>query len=110
MLPHFKRWEENINMQLLTRDQRMQGYYLEFKIDALLRGDQVSRADAYAKGRTSGYLSVNDIRRLENMAPIANGDIYLQPMNYIEAGTSADKATNLLAEEIYNMIKQGGEK
>ena len=44
MLPWFKRWEDNINMQLLTLQQRMAGYYVEFKADALLRGDIASRA------------------------------------------------------------------
>jgi HK97 family phage portal protein len=86
MLPHFQRWEENINMQLLTREQRKAGYYVEFKIDNLLRGDAKSRAEAYRTGRDAGYLSVNEIRKMENMDPIPNGDIYLQPMNYIEAG------------------------
>lgn len=89
MLPWFQRWEENINMQLLTMEQRKQGYYVEFKIDNLLRGDAVSRAQAYATGRNAGYLSVNEIRKLENMNPIPNGDIYLQPSNFIEAGEEA---------------------
>jgi len=55
-------------------------------IDTLLRGDVMSRFNAYEKGRLGGWLSANDVRRLENMGPIENGDIYLQPMNYMEAG------------------------
>lgn len=111
MLPHFKRWEENINMQLLTPLQRKAGYYLEFKIDSLLRGDAKSRAAAYAAGRQWGWLSVNDIRKLENLSPIANGDIYLQPLNFIEAGKEPPQAkTKALAEEIYKMINERGEK
>ncbi|MFA6071629.1 MAG: phage portal protein, partial [Janthinobacterium sp.] len=62
MLPWFKRWEEAINMQLLTPIQRRAGYYFEFKIDSLLRGDAKSRAEAYAAGRQWGWFSVNDIR------------------------------------------------
>lgn len=106
MLPWFKRWEENINMQLLTRVERMAGFYIEFKIDSLLRGDVKSRAMAYAQGRQWGWLSVNDIRRLENMSPITNGDIYLQPLNMGEAGKVQTKDTiKALAEELYNMIQ-----
>ena len=33
---------------------------------------------------------VNEIRKLENMNPIPNGDIYLQPSNFIEAGTKLE--------------------
>jgi len=86
MLPIFKRFEDNFNMQILSRKQRKEGYYVEAKIDSLLRGDSKSRADAYSVGRQWGWLSVNDIRRLENQKPIPNGDIYLEPLNYDEAG------------------------
>ncbi|GAB6172968.1 hypothetical protein JCM15765_24460 [Paradesulfitobacterium aromaticivorans] len=111
MLPWFKRWEENINMQLLTPLERRSGYYIEFKIDNLLRGDAQSRATAYATGRQWGWLSVNDIRKLENMPPISNGDIYLTPSNMIEAGTQkAQDDVKAMAEEIYKFITERGEK
>jgi len=110
MLPIFKRWEENINMQLLTLAERRAGYYIEFKIDSLLRGDAKSRAEAYAAGRQWGWLSVNDIRKLENMPRITNGDIYLQPSNMIEAGKEVQNADKVkaLAEDIYKMIIEKG--
>ena len=110
MLPWFNRWEENINMQLLTPAERRAGFYIEFKVDGLLRGDAKTRAEAYAVGRQWGWLSVNDIRKLENMPPIDNGDIYLQPMNMVEAGQEASEgAVTAMAEKIYQMIKEGGE-
>lgn len=107
MLPWFKRSEENMNMQLLDPKERKAGFYLEFKIDALLRGDAKSRAEAYAVGRQWGWLSVNDIRRLENLNPIPNGDIYLQPLNMGEAGKiQVQDNIKSLAENIYNMIQK----
>ncbi|MDD5487277.1 MAG: phage portal protein [Dehalococcoidales bacterium] len=107
MLPWFKRWEENIKTQLLTPAERKAGFYIEFKVDGLLRGDAASRASAYAKGRQWGWLSVNDIRRLENMPPIPNGNIYLQPSNMVEAGGQIEDQTKALAEEIYKMVSEG---
>ena len=111
MLPWFKRWEEAINAQLLTAQQRLQGYYIEFKMDALLRGDAQSRATAYATGRQWGWLSVNDIRRLENMNSIGPaGDIYLEPLNMHEAGKpiepTSGSTTKAMAEEIYKMVSE----
>ena len=108
MLPWFKRWEENINMQLLTPLERKAGFYVEFNVASLLRGDMQSRAQAYAQGRQWGWLSVNDIRKLENMSPIANGDIYLQPLNFTEAGQDPPAAdpVNAMAAEIYKMISE----
>lgn len=111
MLPWFKRWEENLNLQLLSNESKRKNRYFEFKVDALLRGDAQTRASAYAQGRQWGWLSVNDIRRLENMDPIENGDIYLQPLNMSEAGTDDIENKNKeLAEQIYEMISKGGEK
>ena len=105
MIPWFKRWEENINMQLLTPLERKAGFYVEFKIDTLLRGDAKSRAEAYAAGRQWGWLSVNDIRKLENMSPIENGDIYLQPLNMGEAGKiQHEDQQKAMVEAIYKMI------
>jgi len=108
MLPIFKRFEDAINGQLLTPQQRETGYYVEFKIDGLLRGDAKSRADAYAVGRQWGWMSVNDIRKLENMPGIANGDRYLEPANMTEAGSAPSAASNYanLVEDIYRMISE----
>jgi hypothetical protein len=55
----------------------------------LLRGDLKSRYEAYAIARNWGWLNVDDIRERENMNGLPNGDIYLQPLNMIEAGTTA---------------------
>lgn len=111
MLPWFKRWEENLNLQLLSDESKRKNRYFEFKVDALLRGDAQTRAAAYAQGRQWGWLSVNDIRRLENMDPIPNGGVYLQPLNMSEAGSIDTQNKNKeLAEKIYEMISKGGEK
>ncbi|WP_446898834.1 phage portal protein [Clostridium sp. LBM24168] len=111
MLPWFKRWEENLNLQLLSNESKRKNRYFEFKVDALLRGDAQTRASAYAQGRQWGWLSVNDIRRLENMDPIENGDIYLQPLNMSEAGSAdTENESKELSEKIYEMISKGGEK
>lgn len=94
-------------MQLLTDKQRTAGYYVEFKIDSLLRGDAVSRSTAYAQGRQWGWLSVNDIRKLENMSAIPNGEIYTQPLNMGEAGKIEQvDQTKAVVDTIYKMIAE----
>ena len=104
MLPHFKRYEECINTQLLTRDQRKAGYFFEFNIAGLLRGDMKAMADAFAIGRQWGWLSVNDIRRMLNMNPIPNGDIYLTPLNMGEAGAKPAMSSASAAEDVARII------
>jgi len=106
MLPWFKRWESCANAQLLTRQERKAGFYLEYNMAALLRGDSKSMADAFARGRQWGWLSVNDIRRLLNMNRIENGDVYLQPVNMVEAGgDQADNQLKKLTDEVHSLIE-----
>ena len=109
MLPIFKRFEECINAQLLTPQQRVQGYYVQYKIDGLLRGDSASRVAMYTAGRQWGYLSSNDIRRLEDLPPIPNGNIYLSPANMQEAGSqNSSDVNNKMLDEIATILKDGG--
>lgn len=72
--------EEEANLKLFGRQQRGV-YYTKFSLGALLRGDTASRFAAYATGRQWGWLSVNDIRELEDMNRIKGGDQYLVPSN-----------------------------
>ncbi|HFD40870.1 MAG TPA: phage portal protein [Anaerolineae bacterium] len=86
LAPWLVRWEQRIWAQLLSSRERAEGYFAEHLVDSLLRGDIQSRYAAYAQGRQNGWLSANDIRRLENMDPIPGGDVYLVPLNMIPAG------------------------
>ena len=52
----------------------------------LLRGDFKTRMEGYRIAREGGWYSANDIRALEDEKPIKNGDIYIQPLNFKEAG------------------------
>lgn len=73
-------FEEEANLKLFGRQQRGL-FYTKFNLAALLRGDLKARYDAYAVGSMWGWLSANDIRELEEMNPIANGNLYLVPAN-----------------------------
>lgn len=85
LLPWLEIWEQAINRSLLSESEKST-YFVEHSVEGLLRGDTKSRYEAYAVGRQWGWLSVNDIRRLENMNPVAEGgDTYLQPLNMVDA-------------------------
>ena len=63
------RWEQSLQKALLS-DKERKDYFIRFNVDGLLRGDYKSRMEGYAIGRQNGWLSANDIRRLEDMNPI----------------------------------------
>jgi HK97 family phage portal protein len=87
--PRVKRFESRISKDLIVPlgIGDTGEYFAEFLLDAQLRGDQKTRYESYALGRQWGFLSVNDVRRLENMNPVPDGDEYLNPMNMIPLGT-----------------------
>jgi hypothetical protein len=82
--PWLVRSEQALTRDLLTQ-QEQETFFVEYLVEGLLRGDTKSRYEAYSVGRQNGWLSANDIRRLENMNPINGGDIYLVPLNMVPA-------------------------
>lgn len=75
--------------------------FLAFNTNGLLRGDFNSRITAYATGLQSGFMSVNDVRKLEDMSPAEGGDQYRVPLANISLTDTA-----LVAEtEKTNMVK-----
>lgn len=93
LLPWIRRHESAMQRDFLRLDE-MDELYIEFNIGGLLRGNQEARYKAYAIARQWGWLSVNDIRKLENLPPIAGGDVYLQPLNMVDATTGLPTKTD----------------
>lgn len=91
--PWLVRIEQEIFMKLISEAEK-DTVFAEFLVDGLLRGDIKSRYEAYAVGRNGGWLSANDIRRLENMNDIVNGNQYLVPLNMTPAGQPGQGENN----------------
>ena len=83
--PWLVRIEQAINRALFSEQEKGR-YYCQFNLDGLMRGSYKERMEGYAIGRQNGFLSGNDIRRLENLNPIPaeeGGDAYLVNGNMI---------------------------
>ncbi|MEN4408645.1 phage portal protein, partial [Enterobacter hormaechei subsp. xiangfangensis] len=65
--------EQEIGRCLLDSDDEV---FAEFSVEGLLRADSAGRAAYYTSALQNGWMSRNDVRRLENMPPIEGGDIY----------------------------------
>ena len=78
--PHLKRIEQEINRKLFRTNR----FYSEFNVSGLLRGDVKARHESYRIARGSmqepGYMTINEIRKLENLPPIAGGDEIIRPL------------------------------
>lgn len=71
--PWYELIEQSADVNLLTEEERRAGYYTKFTPNALMRGAANDRANFYSKGLgaggTKGWLTQNDVRRLEDMDP-----------------------------------------
>ena len=56
-------------------------YFIEHNFEGLLRGSQTERFEAYATARQWGFMSQNEIRKKENLSPVADGDQMMLPLN-----------------------------
>ena len=88
--------EQEIDRKLL----RSAKFYSKFNLDALLRADSKGRADFYkaALGGTQnpGFMTVNEVREVENLAPLAGGDkLYApEPSTQPDTASQPDQNTN----------------
>lgn len=66
------------------------GQFVKYNLNAYVRADMATRYEAYSKARLGGWASADDVLALEDLPPLPDGKgkIYLQPANYIEAGTT----------------------
>jgi HK97 family phage portal protein len=55
---------------LMRRSPGGENAYVKFNMDALLRANIQARTAAYSTGLNAGYLSINDVRRMEDMLPV----------------------------------------
>jgi hypothetical protein len=72
---------------------------VEHRLEGLLRGDTAARTAYYTAGIQNGWLCPNDIRELENMELIDDGDTYLRPLNMVPLGEEPPTTSNAQQDE-----------
>ncbi|NBW20847.1 MAG: phage portal protein, partial [Caulobacteraceae bacterium] len=79
--------------------------FLKFNLDGLMRGDFASRVAGYSSGLQAGWLSINDVRRFEDLRPADGGDTYRVPLANVDLGaaglTELDRKT-MMAQRLIN--------
>lgn len=83
------------------------GVFVRMNMDAILRGDLQSRFNAYSVGTQAGFLSINDIHRLEDMAPVEGGDVYRVPLANINLSAASLTDQQLRVSMASDLIAAG---
>jgi phage portal protein BeeE len=106
LMPYLKRWEQCMSRSLLSAEEKKK-LVIQFNVDGLLRGDYKSRMEGYSIGINNGFLSVNDVRRLEGLDLIPaeqGGDTHMVqgamiPLHMVGAAYSKDAGASASGKE-----------
>lgn len=82
VMPWLNRWERLIERALFSSDGR-RAHEVEFDTDLLLRGDMLTRFQAYRIAREIGVYNANELRKFEKQNPRTDdaGERYFEPAN-----------------------------
>jgi HK97 family phage portal protein len=77
LTPILAGYEQELDRKILNPPQ----LYCKHSSQALMRGDNASRATFYTQLLDRGIFSINEVRGLEDMNPIPDGDAHYRPLN-----------------------------
>jgi HK97 family phage portal protein len=84
--PWVVRWEQSLQQALILPSEKAT-IFIKFNLDGLLRGDYQSRMQGYSTGIQNGFMSVNDVRGLEDMNLLTSeegGDLHFVNGNMVK--------------------------
>jgi HK97 family phage portal protein len=77
--PYLTRIEQEINRKLIRKPDE----FVEFNLKGLLRGDTKAENESLRQARGGsqgpGWLTLNEIRRIDNLPPVPGGDVIYEP-------------------------------
>ena len=108
LMPWLVRIEQAMIKDLLVEEEQNE-LFPKFNVDGLMRGDYKSRMEGYAIAINNGIMSVNDVRRLENLDPLdeaEGGDFHIINGSYTKL---ADVGKNYGGNSVAEQEKQSAE-
>lgn len=85
-------FEGEVNLKVFGRGSTNR--YIEHNLDGLLRGDFATRMTGYATSIQNGIRTPNEVRALENLPPLDDGDqLFIQGATVPLSKAGADKAS-----------------
>lgn len=90
---------------LMQRSPGGENAFIKFNLDGLLRANIQARTTAYSSGLQAGWLSINDVRRLEDLRPVDNASadtvrVPLANVNIDAATLSAEAQQVSMAQKL----------
>lgn len=94
---------------LLARSPRGENAYIKFNLNGLLRADLQTRSSAYSTGLQSGFLTINDVRRLEDLNPMEDptADMVRVPLANVDLDDSGITAIKNKVQAAQQLVLVG---
>jgi len=94
-----RRWEQELDRKLFSLpDRKANRYYTKFNINVLLRADIKSRGEWYRTLVQNGIMKINEVRALEDMNELEEGDVAFIQKNMQPLSTAEPLAEKELKE------------
>jgi len=84
-----------------------QGVFIKWNLDGLVEADFATRMQGYSVGVQGGWLSINDIHRLEDLPPVDGGDTYRVPLANVNLNAAELSSTEIKVKMANDMILAG---
>ena len=94
ILPLAKRIEAEVNYKLLTEAERGR-YFARVDIKELYKGDLAARSNYYNQMLQSGSMSINEVRRFEDLPNVKNGDLHTVQVNQVSLDSFKDYSNKI---------------
>lgn len=99
--PWLVRLEQSISRDLLTAAER-RTLFASHTVEGLLRGDTKSRIEAYGKAIQDGWMTRNEVRKLENLNWAPGLDEFILPLNMGGVSEREKDLTKNIADWVAN--------
>lgn len=97
ILPMVRMYEQEFSRKLLSEQERAGGMAIKFSLNGFARADMQTRGEFYMKGIRTGWFCLDDVRSLEDLPPLPNGQGQeyfiskdLVPIRYLWESITAD--------------------
>lgn len=89
--PYIDAWQGALNAQLVPRFAEGRPVYVEANIDSKLRGSFLEQAQVMQSATGAPWLTRNEVRAMQNRAPIEGGDELVVPLNVLVGGQASPR-------------------
>lgn len=81
--------------------------YLDFNVSELLRGDFATRVAGYSSALQSGWMTINEVRKIEDLKPVSDGDQNRVPLANVNLGSASLSEQQSKIDMLGAMVRAG---